>query len=92
MDTSAPEAVPYFCWDVPVKNSELRRTLREGSEDDRVFWITRIMAEAQYADVWKYLSLRNDVLPAWERVRARLGRRRGMWEFLLDVWRKDGLV
>lgn len=92
MDTSAPDAVPYFCWDVPVKNAELRRALREGSEHERAFWIARIMAEAQYADVWQYLSLRDDVLPMWERVRTQLGRRRGMWELLMDIWRRDGLV
>ncbi|MBE7485002.1 MAG: hypothetical protein HS104_34170 [Polyangiaceae bacterium] len=46
-----------------MKNAELRRALREGSEQERAFWIARTMTEAQYADVWQYLSLRDAVLP-----------------------------
>jgi hypothetical protein len=92
LDTTAPEAIPYFCWDVPVTNARLRELLRDGTDEDRAFWVARILAEAQYADVWKYLSLHDDVLPLWESVRSRLGRRRSMWEFLLGIWRQDGLL
>jgi hypothetical protein len=70
----------------------VRRALREGSEDDRLYWIARILREAQYADVWQYVALRRDVLPRWELLRPRLGRRRAFWEFLLDRWRSDGLL
>jgi hypothetical protein len=41
----------------------VRRVLTEGSEDDKVFSSARIMREARYEDVWKYVSLRRDVLP-----------------------------
>jgi hypothetical protein len=92
MDTTSPEAVPYFNWDAPVSNSELRRILREGTEADQLFWTARIMSEARYRDVWSYLSLRRDILPRWDRVRHRLGRRRAFWEFLIDRWRRDGLI
>lgn len=92
LDTESSEAIPYFCWDTPVSNAQIRAVLREGSEDAKVAWIARIMAEALVPDVWKYLSLRKDVLPYWERVRPRLGRRRAFWEFLLDAWRRDGLI
>ena len=92
LDTERGEAVPYFCWDTPTTNAQLRAVLRDGPEDAKVAWIARIMTEAQYGDVWKYLSLRDDVLPRWERVRPRLGRRREFWEFLLNAWRRDGLM
>jgi hypothetical protein len=91
-DVHDPGAVPYFNWDAPVTNEAVRRALREGTEDDRVYWIARILREAQYGDVWSYLTLRGDVLPRWDAVRPRLGRRREFWAFLLDRWRRDGLL
>jgi hypothetical protein len=92
LDTEDPDAVPYFNWDAPVPNRAVRSALHDGSEEDRLFWIARIMAAAQYADVWRYVSLRRDVLPRWEKLRPRLGRRRSFWEFLLARWRHDGLL
>ena len=91
-DVLDPNAVPYFNWDAAVTNDAVRRALRDGTEDDRVYWIARILREAQYADVWQYVSLRRDVLPRWETLRPMLGRRRGFWEFLVGRWRSDGLI
>jgi hypothetical protein len=91
-DVHAGDAVPYFNWDSPVTNAEVRRALRDGTPEDRLYWIARILREAQYADVWQYVSLRQDVLPMWEQLRARLGRRRPFWEFLINRWRRDGLI
>jgi hypothetical protein len=92
LDTSAADAVPYFNWDAPVTNGEVRRVLAEGEEDDKLFWIARILREARYPDVWKYLNLRRDVLPRWERVRKQLGRQRTFWDFLIRKWREHGLI
>jgi hypothetical protein len=92
LDTEPPDGIPYFNWDAPVTNAEVRRALREGTEDDKVFWMARILTEARYRDVWAYLSLSNDVLPRWERLRPRLGRRRRFWEYLIQGWRDDGLI
>ncbi len=91
-DVLDPSAIPYFNWDAPVTNGDVRRALREGTEDDRVYWIARILREAQYGDVWSYLTLRGDVLPRWDAVRPMLGRRGAFWDFLLDRWRRDGLL
>lgn len=92
MSTDDPAAVPYFCWDVPLTNADLRAVLATGTEEERTYWITRIMAEANYRDVWAYLSLRRDVLPRWGEIRGRLGRRRPFWEFLIGRWSSDGLI
>lgn len=85
-------AVPYFNWDGPVTEAEVRRALREGTEDDRIFWIARILREAAYRDVWTFVSLRRDVLPRWEALRPKLGRQRAFWEFLIGEWLRRGLV
>ena len=50
------------------------------------------MREARYEDVWKYLSLRRDILPRWDRLERILGRRRGFWRFLIGEWRRVGLI
>jgi hypothetical protein len=92
LDTSNPNTVPYFNWDAPVTNAEVRSALSHGSEGEKIFWIARILREARYGDVWKYVSLRRDVLPRWETLRGRLGRRTKFWEFLLERWRRNGLV
>ncbi len=92
MDVLDPNAVPYFNWDGPVTNAEVRYQLEEGTEVSKLFWIGRIMTEARYSDVWKYVSLRRDILPRWEQLRFRLGRRRDFWEFLITLWRRDGLI
>jgi hypothetical protein len=92
LDTSDRDAVPYFNWDAPVTNADVRRALVDGTEDDKMFWIARILREARYPDVWEYLSLRRDVLPRWDRLRPQLGRQRPFWEFLIGQWREHGLV
>lgn len=92
LDTRADDAVPYFNWDAPVTNEAVRRALALGTEDDKLYWIARILREARYPDVWEYVSLRRDVLPRWERLRPRLGRQRAFWEFLVEAWRARGLL
>jgi hypothetical protein len=92
MDVESPDAVPYFNWDAPVTNAEVRRAIAEGTEDDKVMWIARIMREARYEDVWRYVSLRRDVLPRWPRIEPHLGRWRDKWRFLVEGWQARGLV
>jgi hypothetical protein len=90
-DVSADEARPYFLWDTQMSAGELRRRLREGDEDERLLWVGRIMREARYQDVWKFLTL-DDVLAHWDRLRGRLGRMNPFWEFLIRSWREHGLI
>lgn len=82
---------PYFLWDVPVTEAELRERLRDPDADIRAQWQGRIMREARYEDVWSYLTL-NEILQDWANIRRHLGRRRGLWEYLLEGWRRDGLL
>jgi hypothetical protein len=82
---------PYFLWDVPVTEAELRQRLHHPDPDTRAQWQARIMREARYRDVWKYLTL-DEILRDWHDIRRHLGRMRGFWEYLLNGWRKDGLL
>lgn len=91
-DLDRPDAVPYFNWDAPVTNAEVRLVLAEGTEQDKIFWIAKIMREARYDDVWKYISLRRDILPRWPLIEPQLGRWKDKWRFLIESWRERGLV
>lgn len=92
LDLESPDAVPYFNWDTAVTNAEIRRALALGSEDEKLFWTARILSEARYPDVWRYLSLTGDVLPRYARLERRLGRRQAFWDYLIEGWRHDGLI
>jgi hypothetical protein len=82
---------PYFLWDVPATEAELRERLRDADDDVRAQWQACVMREARYQDVWKYLTL-TDILRNWQHIRRHLGRARQFWEFLLDGWHADGLI
>ncbi len=82
---------PYFLWDVDVTEDELRERLKTPDPDARAQWEGRILREARYQDVWRYLTLA-DVLRDWEHIRRHLGRERRFWEFLLEGWRADGIL
>jgi hypothetical protein len=91
-DLEQPDAVPYFNWDAPVTNARVRQILVDGSENDKVFWVAKIMREARYEDVWKYVSLRRDVLPRWPKIEPHLGRWKDKWRFLIEGWQQRGLL
>lgn len=82
---------PYFLWDVPVNEAQLRERLRHADPDTRAQWQGCIMREARYDEVWGYLTL-DEILRDWPHIQRHLGRMRGFWEYLLNGWRKDGLL
>jgi hypothetical protein len=90
-DLDAEDAQPYFIWDVPVTVAELRCLLRDPDPAVQALWMARVMREARYPDVWRFVSL-PQILTRWPLIRRHLGRRRRFWEFLIDGWRADGLV
>lgn len=61
-DLERDDAIPYFNCDVSVTNAQIRAVLRGSDENARLFWMARIMREARTSDVWRYLSLRQDVM------------------------------
>jgi hypothetical protein len=90
-DLDRDDAQPYFIWDLPLTVADLRRYLAHPDPDTRALWMARVMREARYPDVWRFLSLES-ILAAWPRIERHLGRRRRFWEFLIAGWRHDGLI
>lgn len=82
---------PYFLWDEDVSIDELRTAL-QGPDPvvrDRLFG--KMLREARDLDVWTFVTPA-DVAEALPRLQRRIGRRYGFWLFLIEGWRRDGLL
>jgi hypothetical protein len=96
-DLDDPEARPYFLWDrvsaedPGITVRQLRQHLAAVDPEERALWIARVMREARYQDVWRFVALA-DVLALWSRIEKHLGRTRAFWQWLLQGWRDDGLI
>lgn len=47
---------PYFLWDETMTIGELRQILRSGKEEERLYYMAKILREARYEDVWEFLK------------------------------------
>ena len=90
-DLDGPDAVPYFLWDEPMTVADLRHKLRTLSSPERSRLLGKVLREARDTDVWKFTSPA-EVVAQWPQLSRLLGRRRRFWEFLLDSWRRQGLI
>lgn len=90
-DLSEEAKRPYFFWDESTTIAKLRETLRGEDLFLQHYYTAKIMREARYEDVWKFVSL-DEVRQRWGSLRTILGRRRGFWEFLFSVWKRNGIV
>jgi hypothetical protein len=86
-----PFAVPYFLWDEPMTVEQLRERLATASEPERLRLVAKILREARDTDVWKFTTP-EEVRRWWPKLAPHLGRRKSFWSFLLDRWRKEGLL
>jgi hypothetical protein len=82
---------PYFLWDEDVSIGELRRILRAGASPARDRLLGKMLREARDLDVWRFVSP-SEVAAALPKLRRRIGRRFGFWQFLIEGWRADGLL
>jgi hypothetical protein len=79
-------------WDYQYTVGEIKKMLAEGDENQRLWLIAKIMRDARYSDVWKFISLQ-DFLNYRERLmRGRLGLQKDFWQFMYSRWIKLGIV
>jgi hypothetical protein len=87
-----PDANPYFLWSETLTVAELRSILAgERGRDEQLVYMARVLREARYDDVWKFLTP-EQVAANWDGLQRRLGRMRGFWSYLLTTWREHGLL
>lgn len=84
-------ARPWFLWDMEIDEDAFRSRLQDPDPDVRAQWQGRLLREANFTEVWTYLTL-TEVLANWDRISRHLGRRRDFWQWLLDGWKRDGLI
>lgn len=90
-DMQRGELRPYFLWDEDLSIDEFREILVAGVESERLRLLGKLLREARDTDVWHFVTPQEvaRLLPALGR---RLGRRRPFWEFLIEGWKRDGIL
>lgn len=86
-----PEAVPYFLWDEPMTVSEFRRRLSSADPAEWARLLGKALREARDTDVWSFTTPQ-EVSARWTELSRHLGRSRPFWEYLLGLWRAEGLL
>ena len=75
---------PYFLWDYNLSEDDVRTILISGGELDKQWLIARILTNARYEDVWKYLTIKDLVL-YFSKLRMR-PQVKLAWKKALNVW------
>jgi hypothetical protein len=84
-------ATAWFTWDSPVDAGTLRERLRHPDRAVRAQWQGLVMREARFTEVFEWLSL-DEIVRDMPCIERHLGRRKAFWQWLLDGWRRDGLL
>jgi hypothetical protein len=90
-DMTRQDLRPYFLWDEDVSIGELQQTLAGSDSPRRDELLGKMLREARDIDVWQFVRPA-DVAGALERLRRPLGRRYAFWSFLIEGWRRHGLL
>lgn len=90
-DLGAEDRRPYFLWEEDISVAELRSVLRGSDDAERDRLLGKMLREARDTDVWAFVAPR-EVAEALPRLTRRLGRRASFWTFLIEGWRRDGLL
>lgn len=82
---------PWFLWDTKVNDAQFRELLRHPDPRVRAQWQGKLLREACFVEVWRYVTL-EEVVRDWDQLVIHMGRKREFWEYLLRSWRQDGLL
>jgi hypothetical protein len=91
LDVSHDDTVPYFMWDYQYTVGQIKEMLAKGPEFQRIWLMAKIMRDARYSDVWKFMTLQ-DFLKYRERLMPKLGWEKGFWQFMYSQWLKHGII
>lgn len=87
----ADDEVPAFLWDRHVTAADLRRILDDPTDPRRHRLLATLLREARPDEVWRWVHPR-DVARELPILAPLLGRQRDFWEWLIDGWRRLGLL
>jgi hypothetical protein len=78
-------------WDSDVTEAELRVRLAHPDPRIRAQWQGVVMREATFGEVFEYLTLA-EIVRDFPDIQRHLGRRRRFWIWILEGFRRDGLL
>ena len=90
-DLGDPEVRPWFLWDEDLTVAALRGILADPDHPRWTEIASKVMREARDDEVWTFLTPRV-VATRYSAIAPRLGRRRAFWDYLLDAWKRHGLL
>jgi hypothetical protein len=76
---------PYFIWNADLSEEDVRRILAEGSVYSRTQLMGTILQYARFADIWKYVSVRDVQAHFWQ-IPWRDVALRDYWKWSLTLW------
>ena len=80
-----------FAWDREESADSLRAKLSTATPDRWVELAAWIMREARVDEVWEFLRPQ-EIADRFDELSPRLGRRRDLWDYLIDTWRELGRI
>jgi hypothetical protein len=82
---------PYFLWDVDMTMDEFMERVATAEPAVRASLIGKMMRQAKPDDALQFVSAQQiaDQFPLLEK---HLGRTREFWAWLLDEWRRRGII
>ncbi len=75
---------PYFLWDYDLTEDQVWKILQGDNKLDRQWLMARILTNAHFNDVWKYLELK-DVVTEFPYLRMR-PQIKESWQRALNIW------
>ena len=75
----------YFFWDYDLDEEDVKAILRGTNETEKIWVMSRILQNARWHDIWKYLTLR-DIQENFQRLEWRLPYFKELWGHALRVW------
>lgn len=77
------EGRPYFLWDCNVTLAQLRDHLSSPHDDQRVYWLSKVMRQAKPDDALVIGDI-TEMRRLWPRLEGTLGNQRAFWAWYLD--------
>jgi hypothetical protein len=79
-----PGGLYFLWWDPRLTEADVRRALKSDNAYRRINYMSYILNDARFEDVWQYLSLA-DIQENFWRIRWRTAARRERWHKLLTL-------
>lgn len=74
----------YFLWDYDLNEKQVQAILRGNNETEKLWLTGRILSNAQFEDVWKYLTVQ-EIVNAFPKLKLKPAIQKA-WKHALEVW------